>query len=82
MVIGGDSRPRGSRFESRHRILDGHFSSYIAVKFVMFVYKKRKKTTKEAEDGHFLNEGKSNIHHGETGSCKLVIASMDYLTML
>ena len=33
---GGDSCPKGHEFESQHRILDGHFFSYVfAVKFVM-----------------------------------------------
>ena len=35
VVMGGDSRSKGRGFESRHRILDGHFSHI--VKIVMFV---------------------------------------------
>ena len=36
VVMGGDSCPKGHEFESQHRILDGHFFSYVfAVKFVM-----------------------------------------------
>ena len=37
VVMGGDSRSKGRGFESRHRILDGHFSHIFVVKFVMFV---------------------------------------------
>ena len=37
MVKGRDSRSKGHGFESRHRILDGHFSHIIVVKIVMFV---------------------------------------------
>ena len=29
MVMGGDSHSKGRGFESRHRILDGHFFTYI-----------------------------------------------------
>ena len=32
MVMGGDSRSEGLGFESRHRILDGHFLTYICCK--------------------------------------------------
>ena len=35
VVMGRDSRSEGRGFESRHRILDGHFSH--TVKIVMFV---------------------------------------------
>ena len=37
VVMGIDSRSIGHGFESRHRILDGHFSHIIVVKIVMFV---------------------------------------------
>ena len=37
VVMGGDSRSEGHGFESRHRILDGHFSHIFVVKIVMFV---------------------------------------------
>ena len=36
VVMGRDSRSKGREFESRHRILDGHFS-HIDVKIAMFV---------------------------------------------
>ena len=37
VVMGRDSRSKGCGFESRHRILDGHFSHIIVVKNVMIV---------------------------------------------
>ena len=35
MVMGRDSQSEGRGFESRHRILDGHFSHIFVVKIVM-----------------------------------------------
>ena len=38
VVMGGGSCSKGREFESQHRILDGHFFTYIfVVKFVMCV---------------------------------------------
>ena len=37
MVMGGDSYSKGCEFESRHSILDGHFSHLFVVKIVMCV---------------------------------------------
>ena len=37
MVMGGDSCFRGRGFESKHHILDGHFSHLFVKKVVMFV---------------------------------------------
>ena len=37
VVMGRDSRSEGRGFESRHRILDGHFSHIFVIKIVMFV---------------------------------------------
>ena len=37
VVMGRDSRSEGRGFESRHRILDGHFSHIFVVKIVLFV---------------------------------------------
>ena len=38
VVMGGDSRYKGDGFESRHHILDGHFSHIFFVNIViMFV---------------------------------------------
>ena len=35
VVMGRDSHSKGHGFESRHRILDGHFSHIFVVKIVM-----------------------------------------------
>ena len=43
MVIGGDSRSRGRGFESWHRILDGHFFSYLYCCKICNVWLKRPK---------------------------------------
>ena len=56
--MGGDSRPRSRGFESRYRILDGHFITYI-VKIVMFVWKDQKYTIKEAGDYPFFKKNKN-----------------------
>ena len=42
MVIGRDSRSKGRGFDSRCRMLDGHFSHLFVVKIVKFVRKDRK----------------------------------------
>ena len=56
MVMGGDSCSKGHQFESRHRILDGHFFTYIFYeKFVMCV-KKTKINEKEAWIGPFVKQ--------------------------
>ena len=36
MVMGGDSYSEGGGFESRHHLLDGHFSHLFVVKIVLF----------------------------------------------
>ena len=43
VVMGGDSCSKGRKFESRHHILDGHFSHLFAVKIVMCVCKDENK---------------------------------------
>ena len=43
VIMGGDSCSIGCEFESRHCILDGHFSHLIVVKIVMFVWKDENK---------------------------------------
>ena len=53
VVMGGDSRSKGCGFESRHRILDGHFSHIFVVKIVLFVWKRPKINEKEAGDGPY-----------------------------
>ena len=37
VVMGGDSYSKSREFESRHHILDGHFSHVFVVKIVMCV---------------------------------------------
>ena len=39
MVMGGDSCSKGRKFESKHRILHGHFLHSFVVRIVMFVWK-------------------------------------------
>ena len=53
VVMGGDSRSEGCGFESRHRILDGHFSHIFAVIFFYFCLKRPKINEKEARVGPF-----------------------------
>ena len=43
VVMGGDSCAKGCVFESRHRILDGHFSHLFVVKIVICVWKEENK---------------------------------------
>ena len=44
MVMGGDSCSKGCEFESQHRLLDGHFFTYIfVVRIVMCVWKDENK---------------------------------------
>ena len=42
MVMGRDSRSKGCGFESRHRILDGHFSHIFVVKICNVCLKRPK----------------------------------------
>ena len=42
VVMGDDSCSRGHGFESRCRILDGHFSHWFVIKIVLFVWKDQK----------------------------------------
>ena len=50
MVMGGDSHSKGRGFESRHRILDGHFFTYIC----HVCLKRPKINKKEAGVGPFF----------------------------
>ena len=43
VVMGGDSLSKGREFESRHRILNGHFSHLLVRKIVMRVWKDENK---------------------------------------
>ena len=54
MVMGRDSRSEGRGFESRHRILDGHFFTYICCKNCNVCLKRPKINEKEAGVGPFL----------------------------
>ena len=57
MVMGGESHSEGLGFESRHCILDGHFSHIFAVKNCNVCLKRPKINEKEAGVGinHHLN---------------------------
>ena len=52
-VMEGDSRSEGFGFESRHRILDGHFSHMFVVKMCKCLFEKTM-NEKEAEVGPFF----------------------------
>ena len=54
MVMGGDSRSKERGFESRHCILDGHFSHLFDVKICNVCLKRPKINEKEAGVGPFL----------------------------
>ena len=51
MVMGGDSYSEGRGFESRYRILDGHFLHIFAVKICNVCLKRPKINEKEAGVG-------------------------------
>ena len=59
MVMGDNSCSKGREFESRHRLLDGHFSHRFVVKIVLF--EKTENKRKEAGVGPFFNK-KLNCH--------------------
>ena len=50
-----DSHSEGRGFESRHRILDGHFFTYICCKNCNVCLKRPKINEKEAGVGPFFN---------------------------
>ena len=54
MVMGRDSRSKGGGFESRHRILDGHFSHLFVVKICNVCLKRPKINEKRPGLAHFL----------------------------
>ena len=54
MVMGDDSYSRGCGFESRCRILDGHFFTFICCKNCIVCLKRPKINKKEAGVGPFL----------------------------
>ena len=53
MVMGKNSRFKGRGFESRHHILDGHFSHIFVVKICNVCLKRPKINEKEAGVGPF-----------------------------
>ena len=57
MVMGGDSCSKGRGFESRDRILDGQFFTYICCKNCIDCLKSPKINEKEAGVGPFLKKG-------------------------
>ena len=65
MVMGRDSRSKGRGFESQHRILDGHFFTYICCENCSVCLKRPKNKQKEAGVGPFLKIlkwGKDEVH--------------------
>ena len=56
MVIGRDSRSVGCGFVSWHRILDGHFFTYICCKNCIVCLKRPKINKKEAGLAHCLGK--------------------------
>ena len=70
MVMGGDSYPECRGFESLHRIMDGHFFTYICCKNCNDVCLKRPKINeKEAGVGPFLKKVQGNSSTNDC--CKL-----------
>ena len=55
VVMGGGSRSKGRGFESRHHILDGHFSHIFVVKICNVCLKRPKIIEKEARVGPLKN---------------------------
>ena len=53
VVMGRDSHSKGRGFESQHRILDGHFFTYICCKNCNVCLKRPKINEKEAGVGPF-----------------------------
>ena len=54
VLMGRDSRSKGHGFKSRHRILDGHFFTYICCKNCIVCLKRPKINEKEAGVGTFF----------------------------
>ena len=55
MVMGRDSRSNGRGFESRHSILDGHFSHLFVVKIFNVCLQRPKINKKRPGLSHFYN---------------------------
>ena len=74
MDMRGDSCSNGCEFESRHRILDGHFFTYLFVaKFVMCFLKKTQINEKEAGVGPFLFKTISSLLNCQTSKWILIL---------
>ena len=56
VVMGRDSRSKGGGFESRHRILDGHFSHLFVVKICNVCLKRPKINEKRPGLAHFYKK--------------------------
>ena len=69
MVMGGDSCSRGRGFESRYRILDGHYFTFICSKNCVFG--KTKINAKRGRVGPFLKRqnSKFNINNANYFTC-------------
>ena len=61
MVMGRDSHYEGHGFDTWHRILDGHFFTYICCKNCIVCLKRPKINEKEAVVDPFLNNCLLNI---------------------
>ena len=53
MVIGGDSCSKGGGFKSQHRILDGHFFTFICCRNCNVLNDKSKINEKKSGNGPF-----------------------------
>ena len=67
MVMGGDSHSKGRGFESRHRILDGHFFTYICCKNCIVCLKKTENKRKRGRVWPILKKKK----HKKAGITKI-----------
>ena len=78
MVMGRDSRSEGCGFESRHRILDGHFFTYNCCKNCNVCLKRPKINEKVAGVGPFFKKISSGLF--STHSVNLLPFSMIRIT--
>ena len=67
VVMGGDSCSRGRGFESRYRILDGHYFTFICSKNCVFG--KTKINAKRGRVGPFLKKAEFKVQYQQ---CKLL----------
>ena len=79
VVMGGDSRSKGREFESWHRILDGHFFTYLfVVRFVM-CDGKDEKNEKESGVGTFFIK---KVNYDDSKLAKPISVTMTLLELL